>query len=375
MNEKEIAEIRRRFRTDKNSIGRIRGCCVNEKKEIISEFDQTFGLMSNSEAEELLSLLRKTLSGGLGRNLIDMQFSNTQVLEGGEHAMLAKMRDSSLGESEAIKSFFAKTAATVEFDGSYLILLANDKYDVFTYHSDGEKDGSSEVFSYFLCAICPVKTAKPFLEYSTGERRFRSTVRDSIVGSPFLGFMFPAFTGRKADIYSAMYYTKSLTDSQKAFTDAVFASELPRPAQEQTSAFSMLLNSGEKDECSLGLVQSVQGQIHDMLADHKANREEEPLTFTKSDVVALVRSAGISDKAAEKLETEFDTEFGENARICPANLVDTKKFVLNTPEVTIKVPPEKSDLIETKIIDGTKYILIRADGGVEVNGISISIGE
>ena len=35
MNEKEIAEIRRRFKAEKNNIGRVRGCCVNEKKNII----------------------------------------------------------------------------------------------------------------------------------------------------------------------------------------------------------------------------------------------------------------------------------------------------------------------------------------------------
>lgn len=41
MNEKEISEIRRRFRHDKSNIQKIRGCYVNEKGEIISEFDQS----------------------------------------------------------------------------------------------------------------------------------------------------------------------------------------------------------------------------------------------------------------------------------------------------------------------------------------------
>ena len=37
MTEKEIAEIRRRFNIDKTNISNIRGCYVNENKEIISE--------------------------------------------------------------------------------------------------------------------------------------------------------------------------------------------------------------------------------------------------------------------------------------------------------------------------------------------------
>ena len=37
--------------------------------------------------------------------------------------------------------------------------------------------------------------------------------------------------------------------------------------------------------------------------------------------------------------------------------------------------PESSYLVETRIIQGRKYILIPADGGVEVNGVSIDISD
>ena len=41
----------------------------------------------------------------------------------------------------------------------------------------------------------------------------------------------------------------------------------------------------------------------------------------------------------------------------------------------IKVDPARSDLIETRVIGGVKYILICADEEVEVNGVSINIGQ
>lgn len=63
MNEKEISEIRRRFRHDKSNIQKIRGCYVNEKGEIISEFDQSLSLMSEADSESLLKIIKKTLSG------------------------------------------------------------------------------------------------------------------------------------------------------------------------------------------------------------------------------------------------------------------------------------------------------------------------
>ena len=55
-----------------------------------------------------------------------------------------------------------------------------------------------------------------------------------------------------------------------------------------------------------------------------------------------------------------------------ANLVD-RKFQVKTPDVVINVSPEKSDLIQTRVIDGLKYILIPADEGVSVNGVNIKI--
>ena len=48
-----------------------------------------------------------------------------------------------------------------------------------------------------------------------------------------------------------------------------------------------------------------------------------------------------------------------------------KQFEVRTPDVTIKVSPERAGLIETRVIDGVSYILIRADDGVQVNGVDI----
>ena len=66
MTEKEVAELRRRFRADKSNITHVRGCYVNSNREIISEFDQSITMLGQEEGEMLLATLRKTLSGALG---------------------------------------------------------------------------------------------------------------------------------------------------------------------------------------------------------------------------------------------------------------------------------------------------------------------
>ena len=59
----------------------------------------------------------------------------------------------------------------------------------------------------------------------------------------------------------------------------------------------------------------------------------------------------------------------------PKNIIDNRKFEIKTPDVSIKVDPERSDLIETRVIGGVKYILICADADVEVNGVCIHIDD
>ena len=162
MNEKEISEIRRRFRPDKSNITHVRGCYVNERQEIVAAFDQSLALLPQEESENLLAVLRRTLSGTLGKNLIDMPFSTAQVVDSDEHRLLMALRDSALNDEAAVSALFEKIIAAYRPEGTYLILLAHDTYDVPFRSRDGERqdDASSETYSYVLCSICPVKDGK-----------------------------------------------------------------------------------------------------------------------------------------------------------------------------------------------------------------------
>lgn len=374
MNEKGIAEIRRRFRPEKSNITRIRGCYVNEKKEIVSEFSQSLGLMPQEESEELLAILKKTLSGTIGKNLIPIEFATRQVLEGEEHHLLMALRDSSLENDSAVREFYERVIQSLNLDGNYLILLACDKYDVPFYTADGEKqDDSSEVFSYFLCSICPVKPTKPALGYYAAENTLRNITAEWVVSAPEIGFMFPAFDNRSADIYSALYYTRNIAENHKEFIGTVFKSEIPMSAAEQKETFQSILSDTVADDCSLDVVQAMHGQLSEMIEAHKENKEEEPLVISKKAVKGMLESCGVSESHVTAFEKKYDADFGADTEISPQNLIDTKQIEVCTPDVEIRVNPERSDLLETRRIDGAGYILIRAEEGVEVNGVAIHI--
>ena len=374
MNEKGIGELRRRFRPDKTSVTHIRGCYVNEKGESVSEFSQALSLMTEDEAEKMLALLRKALSGSLGKNLVDLSFTTAQVQDSPEHRLLTALRD---GEEEAIHSFYEKVAASLHLEGGYLILLAQDAYDVPFRGKDGQEleDGSDTVFRYVLCSICPVKLAKPALTYYVTAGEFHNRASDWLVGTPEVGFLFPAFEDRATNLYGALLYTRNIGESREEFVDAVFHLAAPMPAAQQREAFQGLLTGALGEDCSFDTVQAVQGQLCAMIQEHKESKEPEPLTITKGTVKGVLASCGVSQDHVEAFDGQYDEAFGADTDLSPRNLVDPKLLEVKTPDVTIRVSPERSDLVETRVLGGVKYILIRADEGVELNGVNIQIGD
>ena len=374
MNQKDFAELRRRFRPEKSDLVRIRGCYVNEKREIISEFAQTIGTLSLMESEDVLSIIRKTLSGAIGKHLIDVAFTNEQVMGSDEHGLLMAVRKSALEDDAAVHALFTRVKDSVSIEGNLLILLAYDNYSVPAYHRDGARaEDSVDEFPFFVCSVCPVKTGKPPLSYSPQANRFFNLAADNLIGAPEVGFLFPAFDDRSANIYNAAYYTRSTSESQSQLVDTLFHTRLPMPAAAQKEAFDAILEDTIREDCSIEVMQAVHDQLTLLIAEHRESREPEPLTVTRQTVETVLAAAGVAGEHVQAFCERFDGAFGEDAALCPENIVDARQFAVTAPDVTIRVSPERSDLVETRLIDGRKYILIRADDGVEVNGVSIRI--
>ena len=377
MIDKEIGEIRRHLRRERSNITAIYGCYVNENKEIISQFRQSTGMMPENESDKYFALLRRTLSGSIGKNLIDITFKTSQVAGSPEHQLLMDLKKTQLKDDELREALCKKIIENVDIEGNYLILLACDNYDVPFKSKDDtfQKDQSEETFTYLLCAICPVKQTKANLHYVAEEKIFHDGAMAQMVSAPALGFLFPAFDNRSTNIYNALYYTKNTKESQDALVEAVFNTPIPKPAAQQKQSFEALLTTSLGDECDLNVVQTVHEQITQRLEMHKEAKVAEPLMISKEDVKEVLSSCGISDANMAKFSVDYDEVFGFEADLHPKNIIDSKKFEIQTPDVVIKVDPARSDLIETRIIGGVKYIMICADENVEVNGVNIHIGE
>lgn len=371
MNQKEISELKRRFRPDKNAISRIYGCYVNNSKEVISYIDESMGMMPVEEAEKYLGLLKKTFSGSLGKNLIDIVFSTQQVADSDEHRLLMALRDSGLKDGEVRQEFYQKVINSLDMgDSNYLILLAHDAYDVPYRGKDDETqaDASDQVFSYIVCCICPVKDGKMELGYCPGENEFHNCVPSQVVSPPALGFLFPAFDDRAANVYNALAYSRKADELHQEFLDAIFHTEPPMSPAEQREAFQTALSEALDGSCSLEVVQAVHEQLTARIEQHRESKDPEPLIVSAREIGGILRDCGAAEEQITAFCDKCGQQFGEDAALSPANLIESKRFEVKTADVTISVAPEQSYLVETRTIDGKRYVLIPAGEGLEVNG-------
>jgi len=377
VNEKEVSELRRRFKPEKNNISKICGCYVNEQKEVIALFDESLTMMDTQESEKFLSLLKKSLTGALGKNLIDITFGTRQVMDSDEHRLLRTLWESGLKDTGALETFYQRVIESCDLPGQYLILMGADIYDVPYRSGFGEAvaDASDQTFRYFVCSICPVKEQPPALCYQPSKNEFHAGELMHTVAAPELGFLFPAFDDRATNIYNALYYCKDTATCHDSFVDRVFHTPLPMPAAVQNQSFHAMLGETLAEECSLEVMQTVHDRIAENIALHKAEKNPETLTVSRGEVSRMLDDCGVSQTKRAAFEEEYEKQFGAATDIPAKNLVDTARFELRTPDVVIQVNSQRPDLVETRVLDGTRYILIRAEEGVEVNGVNVVISK
>ena len=371
MVKQEISEIKKLFTQNNCSITRICGCYVDGEKNKKAQFKQAFLALPEEEMFKYFEILRKTLSGSIGKNLHTLEFPLKAEEEGGTQELLLRLRDSKLKDDELLDQFYQNIIDSYEFVGNYLILVIHDAYDVPGRTRDGleMEDASDEVYEYILVSICPVNLSKPGLSYNAEENSFHNRIRDWVVGVPDTGFLFPAFNDRSTDLHSALYYSKNAEELKEAFVEMLLGCPLPLSAGGQKETFQMLVEETLGETCSIEAVKNIHEKIIEMAEEHK--EDPAPLLLDKNEVKTVFAGSGVANEKMEAFDQCYDATAGSDTQLYISNVVNSRSFDVKTPEVVVKVDPGRTDLISTRIIDGRECLVIELGANVEVNGITV----
>ncbi len=374
MNKKEIAEIKKQFTQERCAITRICGCYVDGEKNKKTELKEAFLSLPEEEMFKYFAIFRKALSGTVGKNLLTMEFPLASEEAGGTQGFLMQLRASSLKDENLLEEFYDKIIENYYSVENYLILLIHAVYDIPGKSSDGEEmfDASDEVYDHILCCICPVTLSKPGLSYDEESNAFHTRICDRVVNMPDIGFLFPAFHDRSTDIHSLLYYAAKPEELRMEFVEPVLGCNLPLSAGDQKETFQTIVEETLGDACDYEVVKNIHEKLNEMIEEKKD--EPDPVVLDRAEVKRLLEYSGVEEEKLSSFEEKYEEAAGTDTCFVASNVANTRQFEIKTPDVVVKVSPDRMDLVETKVINGRKCLVISLDNSVEVNGIAVHMG-
>lgn len=411
MNRKDILELKRRFKKEECTFTKLCGCYVNGEKNTLLEFRQTFLNIEKEEFFKYLEISRKVLSGGIGNNLLELDFPLDEKFENEKQGLLMQLKQSGLKDDVVLRKFYDIIIEHYDYTGNFLIVVFHDAYDVMTKTSDNiQLDESEEVYEYILCAICPVSLSKPGLGYFEVEKEIKARIRDWVVEDPTVGFVYPAFIDRSSDVNALMYYTKNAKEPHEELMMDALGCAPRQTATIQKETFQSIITSavGLDEKISEQVFIDIQENLNTMIEEYNDLYEDvdvAPIALSKERVKQLLINSGVSEEATAQIEASFEENFGEDVPLAE-NLVDAKVIKANAQkkkedqlikqvekleqeleevtrsveledepsidyDVVLHVKPEKLPMIKTTIIDGQRCIVVpmNEDEQVTINGV------
>lgn len=408
MNKKDISELRNRMNKSKCTFTRMSGCYVTSDKDILLHINETFLNLEDDEFDKYLAIAKKTLSGTLGNNLLELDFPLEEEYSGGKQQFLMGLRESKLKNEELLETFYKLIIDNYEYVGNYLILVFHDVYDVISKTKDNLKlDESEEIHEYLICAICPVILSKAGLGYLENENKIGPRHRDWVVSPPDTGFVFPAFTDRSTDIHSTLFYTKNTAEPHRELIESVLGCPSKPTATEQKNTFHSIVkaavNDSEQETWIYGGIQESLSLIAQEQAE-LSGMEDEPVVLTNETVREILEENSLPEEIADKIEMAYEENFTdeppavdylldkkviaennklkaqkelmEKVEVLREQLEEAKKSGENNNNedygVVLHVNPQKIDQIKAEFIDGSKCIIIPIEENeqIKVNGMT-----
>lgn len=371
MNKKDIAELKKRLTKTGCSFTKMAGCYIDNEKNKIVKLHETFLNLDEDEMHKYLDIAKKTMSGTVHNNLLELSFPKEEEEAGGKQQFLMGLRETKLKNEEMIDLFFDRIIETYDFPGNYLILLFHDVYDVITKTEDNQAlDESEEVYEYLLCSICPVTLSKAALGYRADEHRIGSRIRDWVVGAPETGFIFPAFSERSTDIHSAIFYTRNTKEPHKEMMEDFLGCPAKRTATIQKDVFEHLVLDilDEHPEISESTMMDFQDDLQEMIEQQNETNSDEELVLSPALLNNMMTDNGVPAPVAQRIEQTYEEEFSDETPVVES-LIDKKTLEKNMKQreqqalaneiVTLKktieekdaVIDEKDAIIEQKDLD------------------------
>ena len=369
MNKKEIAEIKKNFSDDSGffTVGKVLSAFIDSEKNIKYKENRLYNLLPSDEAELIMEILKKTLSGTLGKNLREYPFPKDSYDEGGAQHHLYEMLGSKLTDDELNEAFLRRIADDVEYVSTFAVFAAHCTYSVLKKNKMGDmEDDTSLDYNFIITAICPVELRIDGLIYNDEDSRIeKKATSDRIIGMPTDGFLYPVFSDRAPDVNSVLCYTKNFKKPNVSVVENYLGCEFVMTAPSEKQTFQKILSNVVGDELDYSLITEVNDKLCEFVDSY--THETEPAKVDANKLSSILWESGVSQDKLQLVPKVFETAT-ENKPLTAANLID-RKTVVEVEGITVNIGKDSVDKVQTQEIGGRKCLVIALDENVSVNGL------
>lgn len=358
MDKKSILEIRKQLNvTNINLVSLTTAFLHGADKEITKKTTVSGMSLSDDMLFRVIEILKKTLNGTIEKNLYESPVNTESDIYDSLHVMASqKVTD------KDIDNLFEKISQNYDVAENAYIQVAKITYDVPMRATDGAVlEDSDSVFEFIICSVCPIEFEKAALTIA-GDK-FVEAERRPIVKMPEFGFMYPAFINREPVVDKMVLYVKKPQDMPNMLIMALTDRDVPASNEIQKRSFFNVLTNLSNQEIPFESMQNLQSVVNAEIENKHSSNED--TRIGKDEMKGLLQQADFDVTDFDKI---FEAE-SECKTFALENLIDAKKFNINSYDVKININPEKSDvLISREKYKGKNCFIIPIEGQIEVNG-------
>ncbi|MFC7372598.1 DUF4317 domain-containing protein [Fictibacillus iocasae] len=382
MNKKDIAQFRRQFKKDNQSLkisSIFNVYIMKESSDIYHHQSTHFEMLDHDQQELFLNNFKKLLGGNLDEKLFELKFKrdaeNSSQLILHQGLLAQDLED----WKERMLQMVGKMLADRLYEKDIVISFIRGEYRKKSQrqNDESEESDSGPVYSnpFILCSINNTQEPKKELLFDYAEKEFKyNFVLDPVINlhAPLGGFLFPCFTDNASDVNHILYAAGKVHEPDHDFIEHVLNGEETMTAKDDKIVFEEIIKNVTGDSLNTSTLSNVYEEIHRMMEE---NEEEEHPKLDAKDVERVLKVSGLEDVSTEKVEAAFHNVIDDNKYEIKASSIvpkyTSKSIKINTKIANISISPQDLKYVKQVNLNNKRYLMIEVDEDTVIEGFTM----
>ena len=376
MNKKELNALKRQIKWENDAlyIPRIASAYASissEEKKVLSYDIKDFTLLSEEEGTLYLNIMKKSLAGQLGKNLLQFRFPRENGEKNPAQEKLYALVSSKLEDESLFREFVDDILENGHYANHVFITVAYGEYSVPLKSKNLEasyEDGYK--YDFILVSVTPAQQTNIglFFNRDTNEVERKVNSEMEIKPTPEDAILYPCFSERAADVNHVLYHAKNVKSLNPFFIEDVLDCAFPLSPLDEESGFSQMLIGMFEDRLSCDVLTAIHENIYDAIQE--SEEDESELTYSKGNVRRLLEVSGADEVSMSHFDDVYAKVLNDQP-IKAVNMTDLNRMAIKVPDVSINVKNGGDTKVKMETLNGRKCLVIEMDDSIEINGIEL----